>query len=69
MKQITYLQHHDVPYVGKHAKKWYAVHRMLGPGGPSETIPVYGLDAAKDSVKDIYGYKIIAPDGRVVCES
>ena len=69
MRQITYLAYHDVTYVGKHEKKWYNVHRVLGPGGPSETIQIYGLDAAKDAVKDIYGYKITTLDGRTVYES
>jgi len=69
MKESIYHKYHDAPYVGKHEKKWYNVHRVLGPGGPSEIIPIYGLDAAKDAVKDIYGYKIVTLDGRTVYES
>lgn len=69
MKESIYHKYHDAPYVGKHEKKWYNVHRVLGPGGPSETVAIFGLEEAKNSVKDIYGCKIVDPNGRTVYET
>lgn len=36
----------DGTYKGKHEKRWYTVWRVLGPGGPEETIQVFGRDEA-----------------------
>lgn len=66
MTKETYLESHDLPYIGKHAKKWYDVWRVLGPAGPEETISVYGLDEAKKAVEGCWDYEITRYDGKVI---
>lgn len=52
-------------YVGKHAKKWYRVWRVLGPGGPQEEINIFGKQEAEALCEGCWDWEIepMTPDG------
>ena len=54
-------------YIPKHAAQWYNVWRVLGPAGPQEIVPAYGLDEARRLTVGCWDAEITsAVDGKVV---
>ena len=58
MTTQTYSAMHGLPYKPKHAKKWYHVWRVLGPGGPEEELDVLGREESRDIVKGCWDWEI-----------
>ena len=52
-------------YVGKHAKKWYRVWRVLGPAGPQEETFIFGRQEAEELCVGCWDWEIepITPEG------
>lgn len=63
---MTYEKYKETHYVGKYEKKKYKVWRVLGPAGPSETITVYGLDAAKTAVQGCWDWEVKDMQGNII---
>ena len=67
MTKDSYNKYHSRPqYVGRHEKKWYNVWRVLGPAGPEERFPVYGLDEAREAIKGCWDYEVTTTNMEVV---
>lgn len=49
-------------YKGKHEPHNYKVWRVLGPGGPEETVYVVGKQAAKAAVNGCWDYEVTNMD-------
>jgi len=63
MTKETYDKYNKV---GKHEKQWYSVWRVLCPGGPEETVKVYGLDAALRAVIGCWNWQVKDMNGNIV---
>ena len=66
MNKATYIEKHDVPYIGKHAKKMYKVYRVLGPAGPEEILEAYGLDEVRQLISGCWDWEVVTLDGKEV---
>lgn len=66
MDYSTYEKYHNDDYVGKHAKKWYNIYRVLGPTGPEERFSVLGLDEAREAIKGCWDYEVTDTKGEIV---
>jgi len=53
-------------YKPKHMKQWYKVWRVLGPAGPQEVLPAFGLEEAKKLIKGCQDWEVTNMTGEVV---
>ena len=53
-------------YKSKHEKKWYNVWRVLGPAGPQEVLPAFGLGEAKELIKGCWDWEVTTETGEIV---
>lgn len=53
-------------YKPKHMKQWYEVWRVLGPAGPLEVLPAFGLEEAKELIKGCWDWKVTTETEEIV---
>ena len=58
MTQEKYRQMAELPYVGKHEKKWYVVTRFWAPGSPVDEVKVFGKEEVKLAIKSCWQWNV-----------
>lgn len=60
------IKESDPMYKPKHMKQWYMVWRVLGPDGPQEVLPAFGLEKAKELIKGCRNWEVTDMTGEII---
>ena len=65
-KKFTQVMGLPDVYIGKHAKQYYNVYRVLTAIGPEERLTVYGLEEAENAIKGCWDWEVTDMKGAIV---